>query len=410
MGLLEALRLGWDALRSHALRTFLTALGIIFGVAAVISMLSIGEGARQQSLEQIQLLGIRNILVYDVPPEDTEAGEGRSNQSVGLTQADARAIAKVHPQVERVVPERWFSQDVVVGSETVEATVVGTIPDYVPALNYIAASGRFFSFEDVAAVRRVCALGAGIKRELFHYQDPVGQRIRIGDNWYTVVGVMEHRAFLGGEANTEVRDTNRDIYIPLTAALQRFTHDTFDSELSRITIQVLDPDHLREAAYGVDATLRRRHQGVSDFQIVVPEALLRQRQETQRIFNIVMGAIAGISLLVGGIGIMNIMLASILERTREIGIRRAVGARERDILRQFLLEAVIVSLLGGVIGIALGFLLTQAIASYADWRTVVSWTSVALSFGVAATVGIVFGYYPARRAARLHPIESLRYE
>lgn len=406
----EALRVGWDGLRSHSLRTFLTALGIIFGVAAVISMLSIGEGARRQALDQIQLMGIRNILVYDVPPEDTEEGEGRSNQSRGLTLADADAVAQVHPQVERVVPERWFSQDVSVGNETVEATVVGTVPDHVPALNYVASSGRFFSYDDVLSVRRVCALGAGIKRELFHYQDPVGQRLRIGDDWYTVIGVMEHRAFLGGEGNTEVRDTNRDIYVPLTAALQRFTHDTFDSELSRLTVQVRDAETLREAAHGIAATLKRRHQAVEDFQIVVPEALLRQQQETQRIFNIVMGAIAGISLLVGGIGIMNIMLASILERTREIGIRRAVGAKQRDILRQFLLEAVIVSLLGGLVGIALGFLLTRVIASYADWRTVVSWTSVVLSFGVAATVGIVFGYFPARRAARLHPIESLRYE
>jgi putative ABC transport system permease protein len=410
MQVTEALRVGLEGMRAHKLRSLLTALGIIFGVAAVIAMLSIGEGARREALQQIQLMGIRNVLVYDVPIEDTESGEGRTNLSSGLSMADARAIAEIHPLVERVVPERQFSSTVYYGREETDAMIVGTTPDYAPALDYEPSAGRFFSFAEVTGVQRVCALGSAIKRDLFYFKNAVGERIRIGEDWYTVVGVMEHRANVSDESSKQVRDTNRDVYIPVSTALHRFTRDPFVSELSRLTVQMADETRVREAAQLLQQTMERRHNGQEDFQIVVPEALLRQHQATQRIFNIVMGTIASISLLVGGIGIMNIMLASILERTREIGVRRAVGARRRDILLQFLLEAVVVSFLGGLVGIALGFALTKAIASYAGWNTVVSAPSVLLAFGVSAAVGIVFGFYPARRAAKLHPIECLRYE
>jgi putative ABC transport system permease protein len=406
----ESLTIGLEALRAHKLRALLTALGIIFGVAAVVAMMSIGEGARREALQQIQLMGIRNVLVYDVPIENKEAGEGRTNRSSGLSLTDARALGEILPLVEKVVPEVQFTSDVQFGRESVEASVVGTSPDYADVLHYDAAQGRFFSFAEVTGVRRVCALGAGLKRELFYFRDAVGQQVRIGHDWYTVVGVMERRANLSDESAGEIRDTNRDVYIPVTSALQRFTRDPFASQLDRITVQVVDEERIREAANLMQHTLQRRHNEVEDFQIVVPEALLRQRQATQRIFNIVMGAIAGISLLVGGIGIMNIMLASVLERTREIGIRRAVGARQHDILSQFLLEATVVSIAGGLVGLALGFAMTRVIASYAGWLTVVSIPSVLLAFGVSAAVGIVFGFYPARRAARLHPIECLRYE
>ncbi len=406
----EVIEIGLEGLRAHKLRSFLTMLGIIFGVAAVIAMLSIGEGARQEALDQIQLMGINNILVYDQPVEDVEEGKGRSNLSLGLTLADARAVRETNPLVDEVVPQRQMEADVRYGTEQTKATIVGTTPAYATIMNYSPAKGRFFSYQDLLEVRRVCAIGSGVKRDLFYLQDPIGERIKIGDDWYTVVGVMEHKAVRAGKGGGIVRDTNRDIYIPITDAMHRFSRAPFESEIDRMAVRVIDADRIREAANVLKHMMDRRHNGVDDYRIVIPEELLRQRQATQRIFNIVMGAIAGISLLVGGIGIMNIMLASILERTREIGVRRAVGARRRDVLTQFLLEATVLSFVGGVIGILLGFALTKIITYYADWRTIVSIPSIALAFGVSAAVGILFGFYPARKAALLNPIESLRYE
>ena len=232
----------------------------------------------------------------------------------------------------------------------------------------------------------------------------------IRDSWYTVVGVMAGADVSAANELEDIRDTARDLYLPVGAALQRLNVKPYTSELHRLIVQVDDTDRLNEAAGVLSSVIKRRHRGVEDHRIVVPAHLIRQQQSTQRIFNVVMGAIAGISLLVGGIGIMNIMLASALERTREIGLRRAVGATERDILLQFLLEAVGVSFLGGIIGVAVGLGLTAAIAVYAGWPVAIAPWSVLLAFGVSAAVGIAFGYYPARRAARLSPIESLRYE
>jgi putative ABC transport system permease protein len=254
----------------------------------------------------------------------------------------------------------------------------------------------------------VCVLGAGIKRDLFYFRDPLGARVKIGDDWFTVVGVMEHK--LAGGAEMAGNDMNQQIYIPLSTSLQRFTLDPFESEIDRIVARVGEPERVREAANIIQTTLARRHSNAADYQISIPEELLRQRQQTQRIFNIVMGCIAGISLLVGGIGIMNIMLASVLERTREIGIRRAIGATRKDIMGQFLVEAALLSFLGGMIGIILGWSMSYVITLYAGWKTIVSIFSVILAFGVSATVGILFGFYPARQAALMDPIESLRYE
>jgi putative ABC transport system permease protein len=392
----EVLEIGLEGLRAHKLRSFLTMLGIIFGVAAVIAMLSIGEGARQEALEQIQMMGINNIIIYDQPTEDVEEGTGRTNLSLGLTLADARAIRETNPLVDEVVPQRDAELRVRYGSEEAKAVVVGTTPAYASVMNYAPAKGRFFSYRDVLEVRRVCAIGSGIKRDLFYFKDPIGERIKIGSDWYTVVGVMENKAVRTGKGGALARDTNRDIYIPITNAMHRFTRAPFESEIDRIAVRVADAGRIREAANVLKKMMDRRHNGVKDFRIVIPEELLRQRQATQRIFNIVMGAIAGISLLVGGIGIMNIMLASILERTREIGVRRAVGARRRDVMAQFLLEATVLSFFGGVIGILLGFSLTKVITYYAEWRTIVSISSIVLAFGVSAAVGIVFGFFPAR--------------
>ncbi len=409
----ESFVIGLEGIRSHLLRSFLTMLGIIFGVAAVIAMLSIGEGAKLQALEQIQLMGMNNIIIQDVPVTDAATGGGRTNSSAGLTWADARSSEELNPLIGITVPEREFQSDVRYRTELVEkATVIGTTPEYGEVMNYTPREGFFFNYLDIEESRRVCTIGSGMKRKLFYFRDPIGQQIKIGGQWFTVVGVMEDKVVSSAGKKTDfvVRDLNMDVYIPISTSLKRFPQKQFESEITRFTAQVIDPNRIQEAAKITQNTMARRHNQVADFNITIPEALLRQSQQTQRIFNIVMGAIAGISLLVGGIGIMNIMLATVLERTREIGIRRAVGATRQDILGQFLLEAVVLSFTGGLIGIVLGFGMTKVIAIYAQWRTMVAWHSIALSFFVSVAVGILFGYYPARRAAMKEPIESLRYE
>ena len=398
-------------IRAHILRAFLTILGIIFGVGAVISMLSIGEGAKQQALEQIQLMGMNNVIVYDIPIDEDEVLEQRTNMSRGLSWADARAVEDLNPHVDITVPQRELTLQIRYKDVLTKTTIVGTTPEYGNVMNYFPREGSFFTYYDVNEARRVCVLGAGIKRNLFYFRDPLEEQIKIANQWYTVVGVMEDKLSMGGgKSDVPIRDMNEDIYIPITTSLKRFPMQLFESEISAFVARVNDSDRIQEAANITNHTMKRRHNYVDDFKIIVPESLLRQSQQTQRIFNIVMGAIAGISLLVGGIGIMNIMLASVIERTREIGIRRAVGAKQRDILGQFLIESVMLSFTGGVIGIFVGFGLTKIISIYADWRTIVSWESIFLAFWVSAAIGIIFGYFPAYRAALKEPIESLRYE
>ncbi len=405
----ESISIGLKGLVAHKLRAILTALGIIFGVAAVISMMSIGEGAKQEALEQIQLLGMNNIIVNDVPIDDPEKGKGRSNLSKGLTLQDAYSIEKVNPLVDLVVPQISIESEVRYGQEKQETTIIGTTPDFEKSMTFYPQKGAFMNYLDVKEARRVCILGSAVKSDLFFFHDAVGQAVKMGQQWYTVIGVMEKKP-VGGGAGGATANLNRNVYIPITSAIKRFSRLPFESEIDRIIIKVQNADKIQEAANIVNDTMKRRHNDVQDFSITIPEALLKQQQQTQRIFNIVMGAIAGISLLVGGIGIMNIMLASVLERTREIGIRRAIGAQRSDILGQFLVEAVVLSFVGGLIGVFLGFGMTKAISLYAGWRTIVSVPAIFLAFGVSAAVGIIFGLYPARQASMLDPIESLRYE
>ncbi len=407
MDYLESVRVGIDGLRAHKMRSFLTMLGIIFGVAAVISMMSIGEGAKREALEQIAQMGMRNILIQTIPSEDIEEGSDRTNQATGLRFADVLALEKVNPLIEAVVPQRLIAAEAQYGSERLDVMVTATLPDFARLMNYRAVQGSFFNYLDELEKRRVCVLGASIKRDLFYFKNPLGEKIKIDRDWFTVIGVMEYK--LAGRSAAGY-DLNKQIYIPYSTAQQRFPRETFEAEIDRIVASVSDVDRIREAANIVNATLNRLHREVQDYQISIPVELLRQRQKTQRIFNVVMGAIAGISLLVGGIGIMNIMLASVMERTREIGIRRAIGATRRDILSQFLFESASLSILGGIIGILLGWGMTGLITFYAGWKTVVSVFAVLLAFGVSAAVGIIFGLYPARKAAFLDPIESLRYE
>jgi len=413
VNLAENITISAGGLQSHKLRSFLTMLGIIFGVAAVIAMLSIGEGAKQQALEQIQLMGIDNIIVRDtgVVGGDEDAEAQRSNFSRGMTLQDVASVAEVLTTAMAVAPQKEYTLEVTYGDLTIATTVLATTPDYRRIFSFNATSGAFITDLDIRERAQVCVLGSKIKQQLFYYVEAVGKKIRLGEEWFTVVGVMEDRAISAGTSSEVVnRDVNMDVYVPLSSAHSRFTMPVMASPVDQITIRVEDSETIAESAVVLNNLMLRRHNGVQDFRLIIPEELLRQSQETQRIWGIVMGAIAGISLLVGGIGIMNIMLATVLERTKEIGIRRAVGATRRDITLQFLVESIFLAFLGGIIGIIVGFSLTKIISMYAGWATIMSGYAVALSFGVSAGVGIVFGFYPALKAARLDPIESLRYE
>ena len=416
MDLRETFDLSVSGLLSHKLRTILTMLGIIFGVAAVIAMLSIGEGAKQEALDQIKQMGINNIIVQHWSPDDEDGGgesdDRGQNLSEGLTRDDAQAIREICVLADIVSPQREMRTKASVGSTAFQTMAVGTTPDYLHVLNARLAQGVFMTEDDVTQARRVCVLGSDAKRELFYFEEALGRQVKLGNQFFTVIGILEDKGAAGGKIGgvLEVRNTDEDIYIPISTILKRFKWEASDPELTQITVKITEADQLQEAANIIRGIVARRHRGVDDYKIAIPEELMRQSQRTQQIFNIVMGCIAGISLVVGGIGIMNIMLASVLERTREIGIRRALGARRQDVLAQFLVEAVMVSLLGGIIGIVLGFTLTKVITLYADWKTIVQPWTIALAFGVAAGVGIGFGYYPARQAASLNPIDALRYE
>ena len=414
MDLRETVSLSLIGLLSHKLRTLLTMLGIIFGVAAVIAMLSIGEGAKQESLEQIRQMGISNIIVqhWDKEDDQEDSADADQNKSQGLTWDDARSIERICLLAEYVTPQRELKIKAQAHGNTFRTMAVGTTAEYLTVLDARIGSGVYFSAEDLREAKRVCVLGADAKRALFFFDDPLGSRVKIRNQWFTVIGVLADKGAAGGKIGgvLEVRNTDEDIYIPLTTMLSRFHWEPADAELSQITVKISASKQLQEAAAIVRTILNRRHRGVEDFKIAIPEELLRQSQKTQQIFNIVMGCIAGISLVVGGIGIMNIMLASVLERTREIGIRRALGARRHDILSQFLVESLLVSLLGGLIGVILGYAVPEIITLYAGWRTIVQPWTIALAFGVSASVGIGFGIYPARQAALLNPIDALRYE
>ena len=416
MDLRETLDLSVTGLLSHKLRTILTMLGIIFGVGAVIAMLSIGEGAKQEALDQISQMGIHNIIIQHWNPANEDGGDdedsGTSNLSAGLTLEDALSIAEICPLAEIVAPQRDMKVRARHESNSFQTILVGTQPEYLDVLNAHMAEGVFFSNQDLLEAGRVCVLGADAKRSLFYFEEALGKQIKIQDQWFTVIGVLADKGAAGGKIGgvLEVRNTDEDIYVPIKTILKRFKWEPTDPELTQVTVKVSDPERLQEAANIVRAIIQRRHRNVEDFKIAIPEELMRQSQKTQAIFNVVMGCIAGISLVVGGIGIMNIMLASVLERTREIGIRRALGARRKDVLAQFLVEAVMVSVLGGIIGILLGFSMTKVITFYAHWQTIVQPWTIFLSFGVAAAIGVGFGYYPARQAAMLNPIDALRYE
>lgn len=411
MQLSENMRIGIKSILVHKLRSLLTTMGVIFGVAAVVSMLSIGEGAKRAAIEQIKLLGTNNIRINQVKLTGEQAEIADKKFSKGLSYTDGQLIRANLPNVTGVTPLKFVEIEVMLGNKESTGRVVGTDETYEWVTNFRTGEGRFITPLDVQDAKRVCVIGSEIRSELFGYRNPIGRRIKIGESWFTVVGVMESKTMKEDKASIiKLRNINKDIYIPITTALKRFTDGERPSALEEIAIQVKDEGQVVTTSEIVKRILNRTHNGVNDYEIIIPAELLAQSQKTQRVFNIVMGSIAAISLLVGGIGIMNIMLASVTERTKEIGIRRALGATERDILGQFLYETVLISATGGIIGVIIGAIMAKGINLFAGWDTVISFYSVVISFGISALVGIVFGIYPARQAAQMNPIAALRFE
>jgi putative ABC transport system permease protein len=408
----ENFKLAYYAIIDHKFRSFLTMLGIIFGVTSVIAMLSIGEGAKREALAKYQDLGVNNIIIRDKDFTDEELEEIRAKFSPGLSLADVNAIRKIVPFVEDIAPQAEKDVEVMYEDRTSKARVIGITPSYVNILNYTAASGGFINADHYDRHLKVCVLGASVAKELFPFEDPVGKNVKVEDQWLEIVGVMHNKSlFTETVGELASRDLNKDIYMPLTTFNKRFMKENpLESEIKQITVKVSNSGKLTEISGIIRQLLNRHHFKNEDFSIIIPYELLKQEEKEKRIYNFLLGSIAAISLLVGGIGIMNIMLATVLERTREIGIRKAVGAKRKDILGQFLTEAVMISITGGLIGVVLGLSISVFITLVTDITTNVTLYSVIIAFLFSVIVGINFGYLPARKAADLEPIESIRYE
>jgi putative ABC transport system permease protein len=441
------LRLALEGISANKLRAFLTALGIVFGVGAVIAMLAIGSGAKQAILEQMKLIGANNIVIKSIIPSEGDETDNKANQSAsgnnnnankdklpwspGLTLADLEGIANVTPTVGKISPEIVVPVSVIQSGRLEKSRCVGVTNTFFELNQLRVQKGALFSKGQIESGKPVCIIGKNIQTRFFGTEEALGKQIKCGQNWFTIIGILEKR--VASEESLKslgIRDYNDDVYIPVMTVLLRFNNralitksdvgrggwddeeekDKNYHQLDRAIVQVTESQNLRATADVIARILKRRHHDVLDYEIEVPELLLEQEQKTQGTFNLVLAVIAGISLLVGGIGIMNIMLASVLERIKEIGLRRSLGATRRDIIFQFLLEAVLISLFGGVIGVILGIASARLIASQADIPTVISGWSILLAFGVAAVIGIGFGLFPARKAAIQDPIKALRTE
>ena len=399
------------SLGRHKLRSFLTMLGMIFGVGAVIAMLSIGAGAEEESLRTIASFGIRNVIIQAKDFKTEELRQIRT-ESLGVSMRDVEALQNVLKPKPMITASRII-KTYQINSATArsDSRVIGVSSTYPAIQNLKILQGAFFSAQDETENSQVCVLGMTAKQKLFGFGDVLGQQIKINDIWLTIVGVLgdavvEKQEFEG----VKIQNPNNDIYIPITTAIRKFDTESVENELNEIIIKIGDDAAITEQAATITNLMSVMHNYVDDYSIVVPEKLLQQNQKTQGIFNIVMGAIASISLLVGGIGIMNIMLASVLERTNEIGLRRAIGAKKLDIRVQFMAEAIAISISGGLIGVGLGYGISVAVAIFSGWPTIITTSSVALSFGVSSIIGLIFGIYPAIQASNLDPIECLRYE
>jgi len=419
----------------NKLRSILTALGIVFGVGAVIAMLAIGSGARQSILDQMKLIGVNNVVIEslqaDEMAEDDSDDDNNDNRekkpfSPGLTLADMQAIQQIVPGVEFACPEIVMNTNIIYNGTQIKGRSVGIANSYFELNNLQLRKGTFFTDYHEKMASPVCIIGGNIEKRLFNRSEAVGSYIKSKNTWLKVIGVLETKnASSQSLQSLGLRNLNDDIYVPTNTLLVRFRdrgqfvrqligRQNRNNEvgnihqLDKITVRMQDSEKLQASANVMARILNRRHNGVKDYAIQVPELLLEQEQKTQDTFNFVLAAIAGISLLVGGIGIMNIMLASVLERTKEIGTRRSLGATKTDIIQQFVFEAVFISFLGGVIGIILGVVTANLISTSADIPTVISGWSIVLSFGVSTAVGLVFGIIPAQRASELDPITALR--
>jgi putative ABC transport system permease protein len=401
-------------LRAQKTRTLLTALGIVFGVGSVIGMLAIGAGAREESLRFIELLGVRNVLVDTRPTMSMDEFQQRRRSSQGLNHRDVRILQANIEALEQISPRKTLHPAGVLPKPARDLPeLYGVAPSYSIIHSLRLAEGKFFDESDDAASAPVCVLGEAAKVSILGYGPAVGKSVKVNENWLEVVGVLQEQLMAGSQSSgASMQDLNNIIFIPLNTFQYRFWDQLSQirDDLDGVEIRLRAGSDSIEIAKVVTAVLNSTHHGVQDFTVTIPAALLAQQKRTQTIFTYVMVAIAAISLLVGGIGIMNIVLATVLERTREIGIRRATGARRWDILRQFLTESVLISVGGGVLGIGCGFFLAWLISYTADWKTIVTPQSVAIAFGVSVVVGVVFGIYPAMKAARINPIEALRYE
>ncbi|MEX2514252.1 MAG: ABC transporter permease [Cyclobacteriaceae bacterium] len=433
--LLANFYIAFEAVVANKVRSLLTALGIIFGVAAVIAMLAIGTGAQQEIMEQIKLVGVNNIVIQPIVEqveeavdESTSIQREKSKFSPGLKLEDVKAITNIVPGINRISPEIVMDTYIVKSGIRRSAKLVGITPAYFEVLDFNLREGRMFTEVNMEKGDAVCIIGRNVQSRFFPNENPIGKKIKSGNQWLEVVGILEERIVSESSiSKLGIRDFNMDVYVPIQTMLIRYRNRDLVTEsrlnedngggstanyhqLDKIVVQVNESEALTPTAEVLSKMLERRHFNVVDFEITIPELLLKQQQRTQNIFNIVLGAIAGISLLVGGIGIMNIMLASVMERIKEIGLRLSLGAKKTDIVNQFLFESVMISVSGGIIGVILGIILAHLVSTFADFPTVITLSSILLSFGVAATVGLVFGITPAKRAASQDPITSLRYE
>ncbi len=445
-----------ESIVSNKLKSFLTALGIIFGVAAVIAMLAIGKGAKQEIMEQMKMVGVNNIIINPIITEKTSSEEEGQKQtgkfSRGLNLLDVEAIKEVVPSVKRISPEISFNTSAMVSGLKYNAKLVGVSNDYFHLYNLPLIEGALFNEYQEEKGVQVCIIGGNIRTQFFSKVNPINQYIKVNGIWLKVIGVLNKTTVsLTGFEDKGVNVYNDNIYIPIQTMLLRYQNrallntklvsevsegsfffgmgggrrggvviasssdaksnqETNYNQLDRIVVQVHETEQLNSTTEVLSKMLERRHTGVKDFEITVPELLLKQQQRTKDIFNIVLGAIASISLIVGGIGIMNIMFASVMERIKEIGTRMALGAKKMDIIVQFLSEAVLISVTGGFIGVFLGVIMAKLIEYLAGIETIVSFFSIFIAFGVSVSVGVIFGYSPAKKASEKDPIESLRYE
>lgn len=444
-----------ESIVSNKLKSMLTALGIIFGVAAVIAMLAIGKGAKQEIMEQMKMVGVNNILINPIIEDQSSSGSEDTEKqtkkfSRGLSMLDVEAIRETLPSVKRISPEISFNSVAMMNGVKYTAKLVGVSNDYFYLYNLPLVSGTFFNDYHEQNGIQVCIIGANIRAKFFSKIDPLGQYIKFNGIWLKVIGVLQKtNVSLTGFEEKGVNVYNDNIYIPIQTMLLRYQNralvntklaseassnimimggpggmsrvvvsssdassnaETNYNQLDRIVVQVQETEQLSPSTEILSRMLIRRHTNVKDFEITVPELLLKQQERTKDIFNIVLGVIASISLLVGGIGIMNIMYASVMERIKEIGTRMAIGAKKMDIVVQFLSEAVLISVSGGFIGIFFGVIMAKLIEQIAGIMTIVSFFSIFIAFGVSAAVGVAFGYQPAKRASEKDPIESLRYE